>query len=107
MNLVTMALSHSIKSLKKCQPAIAEKQTLSTRHGGPTRWDSLFYLCQKGQKWPSQASQVVSTDESRYGHAVSPFGCIHLPPPILPFLLKQNISQRTLAEVTSWSWKSH
>ena len=35
------------------------------------------------------------------------FGCTHPPPPVLPFLLTQNLSPRTLPEVTSWSWKSH
>ena len=35
----------------------------------------------------------------------APKGCTHPPPPITPFLLKH--LQRTLPEVTSWSWKSN
>jgi len=35
----------------------------------------------------------------------APFRCTHPPPPIPPFLLKQNLSPKDIAG--TWSWKSH
>jgi len=37
----------------------------------------------------------------------APFRCTHPPPPILPFCWSRAYLQRTLLEMTSWSWKSH
>ena len=31
-----------VKSLEKCQPAVAEKRALNSGNGGPTRWDRWF-----------------------------------------------------------------
>ena len=46
------SLKRMVKTLKKCQPAIAEKWAWNSGNGGPTRRDRLFLTslnyCQKG-----------------------------------------------------------
>ena len=44
------------KTLRKCQPSIAEKQALNAGKRGPTGETTRFqvHLCQTQQKWPSR-----------------------------------------------------
>ena len=44
---------------------------------------------------PPRANQGVSKAEPRDGHAICTLQCTHLPPPVLPILLKQNLSPKT------------
>jgi len=38
---------------------------------------------------------------------LAPFGCTHPPPPVLPFLLKQNLSPKDIARSNIMKLKSH
>ena len=46
---------------------------------------------------PPSANQVVSTAEPRCGHAICTLRVTHPPPPVIPFLLKQNLSPKDIA----------
>jgi len=43
------------------------------------------------------SNQLISRDQPRRGHAVCTLWCTLPPPPILPFLLKQNLSPKDIA----------
>jgi len=46
---------------------------------------------------PPSANQVVSSTESRCNHAVCTLQVHHPPPPVLPLVLKQYLSQNYIA----------
>jgi len=64
----------------------------TVRHGGPTRQEDYFL-----SPFCASASQGYSKAEIRHGPAVCTFMCTHPPPPILPFLLAQNLSPKEIA----------
>ena len=57
---------------------------------------SNFIYTKKDRNGPLSANQAVSTAELRCG-LFAPFGCTYPPLPILPFLLKQNLSPKDFA----------
>ena len=62
------------------------------------------HSCIAGQ--PS-AKEYVSKAEPEIAILFAPFGCTHSPPPVLPFLLKQNISPKDIAGSDITRWKFH
>ena len=46
---------------------------------------------------PPSANQVASKDERRCAMLFAPFGSTNPPPPVLPFLLTQNLSPKVIA----------
>ena len=63
-------------------------------------------LCIGGQQWPTQNQQAFSKQNPETAMLSAPFGCTHPPPPIPPFLLKQNLSPKVIAgsDVTRWKF---
>ena len=51
----------------------------------------------KDRNGPPSANQVASKDEPDAAMLFAPFGCTHPPPPVLPFLLTQNLSPKDIA----------
>jgi len=86
-----------VKSLKTCQPAIAEKWALNAGNGGPTRWYHLsltpFTPKRTEMALPVPTKSLLETSPN----AAMLFWCTHPPPPIMPFLLKQNLFPKDIA----------
>jgi len=96
-------------TLKKGQPAIAEKRGLNAGNGGPTRWDRLFltpFIPKRTQMVlpvPSKSLLGTSPDAVMLLH---PSGIPTHLPLSCPFCWSRAYLQRMLPEVTSWSWES-
>ena len=85
--------------LKKCQPAVAEKQALNSGNGGLTRRDGLFITPFMPKRieiaLPVPNKFLLKTRDAAILFA--PFGCTDPPPPVPPFLLTQNLSPKDIA----------
>ena len=85
-----------LQSLKKCQPAVAEKRALNTGNGGPTGWDCLFPIRFMPERI-EMALPLPTTlflDLSQYAVMLfAPFECFHLPPPPRPSAEAEPISK--------------
>ena len=90
-----------VKSLKKCQPVVAGKRALNTGNGGPIRWGRFF----SNSIYAKKDRNGLPSDNQRWTQ-MRPC-CLHPPdaPTHLPLSCwSRTYVQRTLLEVTSWSW---
>ena len=92
-----------VKSLRKCQPAVAEKRALNSGNGAHTRWDRWFltpFLPKRIEMaLPVPTSSLLKTNPDA-AMLFAPFRCTHPLPLSRPFcMLTQNLS--SIMEVTS------
>jgi len=87
---------------RPCRP---RKLSVNVRNGGPTRPEgcflSQFMQSRREMAYPGPTKAFLQLSPE-VGLFVA-FGCTHCPSPVLPFLLKQNLSPKDIAgsEITS------
>jgi len=76
------------------QPCCASSLEMGIVQGKRTVFSTR--LCIGGQQWPTQSQPRRFKTDSRDGHAVCTLWVPHPPPPVPPFLLKQNLSLKVI-----------
>ena len=87
-----------VMALGQWPPVLTEKQaSFIVRNGGPTRPEGCFlsrFMQEMAHPVPTKAFLQPSPEAAML---FAPFRCTHPPPPVPPFLLKQNLSPKNIA----------
>ena len=106
--LVCIIHSHSTQLAATCPDW---DNGFPTGNGGRAGKRTVFSTHSRigGHQWPTQSQPrcFQSGAQRRPCCLSAPFGYTHPPPPILPFLLKQNLSPKVTAESDITRWKFH